>query len=154
MPITTPIHKICTQKVYPLNATDTFTKVKQYFKRFGVDMLPVLDNDRQIIGVISKSDYLILCNRYSLFNKELGAGIDDSYFENLLVKDVMHRNVVSLSENDDLKLAVEVFINNPFSAIPIINDLEACIGILTIKDVLRQLNIEVGNQPLYGFTFN
>ncbi|SMP43388.1 CBS domain-containing protein [Neorhodopirellula lusitana] len=55
----------------------------------------------------------------------------------LLVSSVMQHRLVKLHENDTIQDAVEKLNDNHVSALPVVNDDDQLVGILTVTDLLR-----------------
>ncbi|HWO42523.1 MAG TPA: CBS domain-containing protein [Candidatus Eisenbacteria bacterium] len=53
------------------------------------------------------------------------------------ISEVMTREPVTLSPDDDLETAIEVMINEKFGGVPVVTEAEGLVGIVTYVDVLR-----------------
>ena len=56
--------------------------------------------------------------------------------EKKTLRDIMTESVVSLKENDSLKIAYELFQRYGFRAIPILDEARKCLGVIVYKDVM------------------
>ena len=83
--------------------------------------LPVVDNDMNLVGIISEKDVLRL-----LYNIEDRPGD---------VEDFMTDDVRSFDAEDNLVDIAEAFINNNFRRVPILSD-GKLVGIISRKDVI------------------
>lgn len=59
--------------------------------------------------------------------------------ESLRVSDVMAREVVSVSANQSMCSAAQLYVERGISAAPVIDDSGRCVGILSATDFLREL---------------
>ena len=116
---------------------DTMDKVDGIFRANNFRHLPVIDDDENVVGIISKSDYLMLCNRWTLFLKDKQRSQNLRFFRTLLVKEVMTQPVAKLTYNKKASTAVGLFKENLFHALPIVNEKDKLIGILTPLDLIN-----------------
>ncbi|MEM9920285.1 MAG: CBS domain-containing protein [Bacteroidota bacterium] len=120
-----------------VHPNDTMDKVDGIFRTNSFRHLPVTDDSGTVIGIISKSDYLTLCNRWTLFLKDKQRTQNLRFFRSLLVKEVMTTPVVKLRSDRKVSAAVGVFKENLFHALPIVNSNDKLIGILTPLDLIN-----------------
>ena len=142
------ISDVMTREVITLNPKDTFDKAEELFQKNNIHHLPVVDDDKKVLGMISKSDYLSLSDRFSLFSKSLGEKINKSYFSSLLCEEVMRSPAVCVSHDSALSVAIGIFQENLFHALPITDDEKKLVGILSTFDVLNYLSRKLEGQPL------
>ncbi|NNE29651.1 MAG: CBS domain-containing protein [Saprospiraceae bacterium] len=142
------VSKVMTRDVITLDPKDTFDKAEELFQRNNIHHLPVVDGENKVLGMISKSDYLSLSDRFSLFSKSLGDKINKSYFSSLLCEEVMRSPAVCVSQDSSLAVAIGIFQENLFHAIPIIDADKKMVGILSTFDVLNFLNRQLEGQTL------
>ena len=57
----------------------------------------------------------------------------------MLLRDIMTRDVISISDEATLKEAGEVFKKSRISGLPVVNDNGEIIGVVTITDMLNTL---------------
>ena len=131
------VKELMTSAVITAHEDDLMMAVGDIFDRNNIHHIPVIDDDSKLIGIISKHDYNMMLTTYSLF-KIPRAEVDNKRFKmSLLAKEVMTKEVVTLRPNDSLKLAVSIFKENLFHAIPIVNKQNQVIGILSTFDLLN-----------------
>lgn len=65
----------------------------------------------------------------------------------MLLKEIMTKNVLTLSPNDSLQVAAELFIKHNISGAPVIDAFKNVIGMLTEGDLVRQQ--KPVTQPLF-----
>ena len=56
-----------------------------------------------------------------------------------MVEDVMSKTVKTLNENQDIFDAIEVFVNNSFQCLPVVDDDGKYVGILKRSEVMRSV---------------
>jgi CBS domain-containing protein len=127
-----------------------------------IDMVPVLEGD-DLVGVITTTDLIKLFIRLEEGINELcpksennlplsqnfsidssKAGFLQSWI-NREVREIMTEQVISLRTEDDISRAVEVMQSNKFRHIPVIDEEDRCIGMVSDRDILRNLPY-TGNQ--------
>ena len=141
------IGQAMTSEVITLRPLDTFDNAEKLFAAHNIHHLPVVDKDGKIVGIISKSDYHSLCDRFTLFSKSLGDRINESYFSSLLAKEVMKENPVCLPASSSLSVALGIFQKNLFHAIPVVSEDKKLIGILSTLDIINYLSLQLAEQP-------
>jgi CBS domain-containing protein len=89
-------------------------------------------NGRELVGIITDRDIRSFLSASLLYTPEAR--------EKALmtpVADVMTTEPITLSPDDDLSEAVELLIDEKIGGIPVVDETEGLIGIVTYVDVLR-----------------
>ena len=133
----TTLATIMSSDLITLRPDDNMDKVDELFRMNNIHHLPVVDESEKLVGMISKSDYLHLCDSMSLFTKKMEVERNHRLFRSILVEDVMSRQVACLSSTDTVRLAAGFFRENLFHAIPIVDEKEKLVGIVTTFDMLN-----------------
>ena len=100
---------------------DTVLKdVNQIFENENIHHIPVVANDGHFMGIISKSDILLLLDWGTKLS--LPASIRKNFFmlSSNLAKDVMQTNVIKVSPEDTIQRCVQIFRENYFRALPVV----------------------------------
>ncbi|MBK8886957.1 MAG: CBS domain-containing protein [Saprospiraceae bacterium] len=116
---------------------DTVLKdVNQIFENENIHHIPVIANDGHFMGIISKSDILLLLDWGTKLS--LPASIRKNFFmlSSNLAKDVMQTNVIKVSPEDTIQRCVQIFRENYFRALPVVNDEGQLQGIITTYDLM------------------
>lgn len=111
-----------------------FTHACRLFTNLHFHHLPVKDDQGQLIGMFSTTDAI-----YALNNKLLHYPIHSEEDINQLIKveDIMTSdNLFTLKPNDNIERAIELFQKQNIHSIPILDDDERIVGILTSNDIL------------------
>lgn len=96
--------------------------------------LPVVNNAQQLVGIVTDRDM------------RQAAASDTSYMgehellyllEKMTVKDIMTRQVITVSADTLLATAGQLFIDKKVGCLPVVDDAQKLIGIITITDLLR-----------------
>src|SRR5262245_18740661 len=107
---------------------DTIREVARIMAREDTGVVPVVDG-RKVIGMITDRDIVV---------RLVAEGKDPA---NAHVNEAMTRNVRAVKENDTLTDVLHVMSNAQVRRVPVINDRQEIIGIVSMKDLA-----ETGNQ--------
>lgn len=131
------INKLMTTKVKTVNPLDVMTVVSDIFAKNNFNHLPVIDEENQLIGMISRMDYNKILTTFSIFNTVRAEAKNKRIQQSLLVKDVMSKQVISLRPNSQISKAFEIFRKNSIHALPLVDDNNQVIGMITTFDLLN-----------------
>ena len=70
MDVQTKVSAVMTKEVISIHTQDAMTKVAVLFRTHRIHHLPVVDDDNKVLGIVSKEDYLLLCDHFTMFKKE------------------------------------------------------------------------------------
>ena len=135
---TIALGEIMVSEVLTVVEDETMQRAAMFFKEFPFHHLPVVNQDIQIVGMLSSSDLAQISSGFSLFSMENKAQYDDAIFQTILVKDVMSRHVFGMSTDDTIRDAYEQFRKGTFRAIPILDEGQI-VGIVTPLDLVAGL---------------
>lgn len=97
--------------------------------------LPVVQDGR-LVGIITDRDLRLAMNSPYVLRE----GWQDTYLlESTLVENCMTRNPVTIDPNAALQEAAELMLNGRFSGLPVVDDKQQVIGIITMTDMLKAL---------------
>lgn len=136
MNLLAPISTIMTTELKTVGPHDTLIKVEEIFKTKRIHHLPVTE-DNKLVGMISKSDYLFFKRGFNHNNVE--EKWDEVRLKSHRVNEIMTRGIARMEETDRINVALEVFKENLFHAIPIVNDKGELRGIVTTYDIINHL---------------
>lgn len=114
---------------------ETLTVVKEKLQMNNIQHIPVVEG-KKIVGMISKGDMLRMEHYLTAFNARKAVEANKIVFDTMLAGDVMTRKLVMLREKDSLSSAVDIFRENLFHALPVLNEQHELVGILTPLDIL------------------
>lgn len=138
MNFTAPVSKFMSKKLLTVSPRDRMTAVKEIFDNNRIHHIPVVKYTG-LVGMISRTDYL-----YFLRGKNINACdhlVEESRLNNYLVEDVMTKGIATLESTERLNVALELFSENLFHAIPVVDDGEL-VGMLTTLDIIKALKEE------------
>ncbi len=131
-----PVSSIMTTDLITVHPKDTLQDVKEIFDQHRIHHLPVVEY-KKIVGIISKSDLLH-------YERATTKGPYKEVTENVRlhaypVGDVMITGLAVLAPDERIDVALEVFKENLFHCIPIVENGEL-VGLLTTYDVIKALS--------------
>jgi acetoin utilization protein AcuB len=131
-----PLSKIMSTKLVTVNASDKLTRVHDIFKTHKIHHIPVVDF-KSIVGILSKSDFQFFQRGYLLSEND-NEKFEDMRNKSHEVKELMTTGIAKLSSTDKIATAIEVFKENLFHCIPIVDD-DELVGIVTPLDIIKNV---------------
>ena len=142
MPPTMNLHAavstIMSSQLITVGPNDSLRDVKAIFDSHRIHHLPVV-HDNQLLGMISKTDLLHFIKGVNRSPEE--EVIEASRLEHGRAEEIMVTGLAKLDVNDKINVAIEVFKENLFHALPVVRDHEL-VGIVTTFDIIRMLSDE------------
>jgi len=120
------------------------TEVSKIFDENTFHHLPVVNELGICVGVISKSDYYQLQDKFTKMKIKLADRDNRIFFRSLLASEVMTSELVSLDKNEPLSKVIDKFLENRVHSV-VITENGKCVGIITPYDILNLIN-----QPSYA----
>ena len=134
-----PISTIMTKDVVTVRPEDTMAVVKDILFKKHLHHLPVL-KDKKLVGIITSFDLV-----------KLGKPSDE--YSGIKVEEVMTTRIATMGPNDKIGAAAQVFLENLFHGLPIVDENYNLVGIITTHDILKyQFHKEYPNHKLYWRT--
>jgi len=129
-------YQLMSRDVMTLRPDTTVEEAWRQLAARGIGQAPVLDKTLRLVGLVSVQDLLTVIN------------VEDGKVRDILsrsVADVMTSPVVSADPVTDIRRAARVLLDYRLSGLPVVNEQEELVGILTRSDILRAL---VNDPPL------
>ncbi len=133
----TPIKNLMTTDVVTIRPNDLMMVAKEIFETNSFHHIPVVDEDEQLVGIISRHDYNKMLTTFSVFKNSKADVANRKFMMSMLVKDVMTKQVAKLHPDDPITVALGIFKENLFHALPIVDDENKVVGMLTTFDMLN-----------------
>lgn len=128
------VSTIMTPDVYVVQENTPLQDVVRLFRKLNVRHVPVVSGVK-VVGIISRTDINRLTFGALIENQE---DADEAILEMLSVPQVMTSKPKSISPDETIKSLAEVFVNQEYHALPVIEDGEL-VGIVTTTDVIKYL---------------
>ncbi len=131
-----PVSKIMTTNVITLAPRDLMMRVKEIFATENIHHIPVVDGEDRVIGIVSQNDFSKILHGFTLFRTQKSEDYNNAMLNALLVEDVMTKQVATLHPEDSITIAADIFKENLFHALPVVDNDKKLVGILTTYDLL------------------
>lgn len=136
MNLLSPIKTIMTSQLITVSEYDPMHVIEDIFKASKIHHVPVVSKGK-LVGMLSKSDYNLFIRGFQ----------DDSEDDNVnkyrliayKAKDIMTTKLATLQEGDNINIALEVFNENMFHALPVLSG-DNLVGIVTTFDIIKALS--------------
>lgn len=128
----------------PITASPELTihQASNIMKQHKIHRLPVLDENKKLVGIISEKDIMLAApsSATSLSAYEI------NYLVNkITVNKIMSKNPVSVQVNTSIEEAANIMIDHDFSCLPVM-DGDKLVGIVTKKDMFKVLLEMLGSR--------
>ncbi|MEL6845196.1 MAG: CBS domain-containing protein [Bacteroidota bacterium] len=135
MNLKAPVSSLMTVTPMVVAPTDKMKQAKELFDTHQIHHLPVV-HDERLVGILSKTDLLYFLRLLHQESSELY--LNDIRLKNYKVEEVMTKRVFTVSSTDTIEKVLEIFTENLFHALPVV-DGGKLVGIITTHDILFRL---------------
>jgi CBS domain-containing protein len=135
---TTLVRELMTKNLIKLNLSDSLTKAESLLKTHNIRHLPVVSGDK-ILGMLSYNDLLRIS--FADATDDDGDTVETTVYDMFTLEQVMSKQVTYVDASDPIEVAAELFINENFHALPVLEN-NKLVGILTTTDMIRYYNSE------------
>jgi len=130
------ISEIMTTDLITVNRSTTMDKVKYIFQENSIHHVPVVNEDGVLEGMISEEELILLSHHLTIFNLKREERFNAKYLKTVYAHEVMKTKLVSLKPSHTVGMAADIFRENLFHALPILED-DRLVGILTTYDLIN-----------------
>ena len=130
-----PISMIMTSPVITLKKQDSLEKAELLFKKHHIRHIPVVSDD-EVVGMLSYTDLLRLS--FADVTDSADADADAMVYNMFTIKQVMIKNVITVSESNSIKEVAEILATKEFHALPVVSN-NKLVGIITTTDLIKYL---------------
>ena len=116
------VQSIMIKDLVTLGPESTLAHDKDIFKTKRIHHIPIVDEGR-LVGLVTTYDLWINSPNHE-------------NYDHIQVKDIMSKKLVKLEIDDKVGTAAELFLDNRFHALPVVDD-GMLVGLVTTFDVLR-----------------
>lgn len=135
MDLLAPVSTIMTSNLHTVTPKDSLKTVKEIFDQHRIHHIPVVKY-KEMVGIISKTDFLHFLRGYT--NNVTDEFINDSRLNAYHAEDIMTTGLARVESTDRINVVLEVFKENLFHAVPVVDDGEL-VGIVTTFDIIKKL---------------
>ncbi len=129
------VKSIMTTKLITVKPSDTLSHVRQIFMTNSIHHLPVTDSSGRLVGIITT---------YDMWKNEIAP----AEYSTIMVMDIMTIRIAKISPTDKIGTAAEIFLDNRFHALPIVDEDNFLLGIVTSHDVLKYEYLKEYPKPI------
>ncbi len=134
---------VMTSKVITINAKDTVARAYVIMKRQNIRHLPVVNDDKSVVGILSDRDVQLAMNVQKISHIQQSISLD----EDTLVEDFMTWPVYVMSEETSLKKVAEEMLAQKVSAFIVQDDEGQMKGIITTDDLIKLFLVDRPVRP-------
>lgn len=102
---------------------------------------PVINENGGCDGVLSKSDYLQIQDKFTKFGHPTAKVNNRMLMRSLLVREVMTSPAVSVSITDSIDSIIKLFLKNEYRSVIVLEN-DICVGIVTPIDILKSISTD------------
>lgn len=146
------VSDIMTKEVIAVQADTLITEVAEIMTRERIHAVPVIDEGKKVIGIITESNFFSKSSPASLYfptvidfmktGKLYEVGGRDEWREvvkNALAKDIMTTPCAVVQDSADAQDFIKLVREREFTSVPVVNSNAMLVGIVTVADVLKFL---------------
>lgn len=142
---------IMTREVITVKAEDTIDKVVKLILDHGISGVPVINDENEVVGIISESDLIYRDKDISipaflpLFEGFIFLESIKKFEDKLRkktaykVENAMTTTVIQVKEDEDVHEVANIMLNKKINRVPVTNSIGKLVGIITRSNILRSL---------------
>lgn len=119
---------------------DPVGHINEIFQEHRIHHVPVVNGEKEVVGIVSKSDFLYLLKGFTENN--IDTYLREAKMRSFKVHEIMAEQVETISEDQPIKKAVSILAENRFRALPVVNQKNMLVGIITPNDILQHIDQE------------
>lgn len=136
MRIITPISHIMTRKPIRIEPKTPLAAIHEIFEKNRLHHLPVVKSEK-VVGLVSQTDYLKVIR--NVFDNKHEGKKNIQLLKSMLAKDVMTKDVKTLLQTATLGDALQLFKENSFHSVVVVDKDNHLRGIVTAHDLILRL---------------
>lgn len=130
-----PIKTIMSSDVTTVNVTQKLSEVRRLMSEQGIHHVPVVSG-RRLVGMISATDMVRLSfSAYGADERAVDAMLDHEFS----IEKVMQTDLVTIKTTETVRDATRILRAGQFHSLPVIDEEQALVGIVTSTDLIRYL---------------
>ncbi|MCG6191967.1 CBS domain-containing protein [Leptospira sp. FAT2] len=127
---------VMTTRIITININDTVARIGSIFDKLEFNHLLVIDDQKNLIGVISDRDYLKTISPFAGTRMER---IQDTQTLTRTASHIMSSFLITVQEEQNVRYAVELMLRYKISCLPVMNSKNEIAGIVTSRDILNEI---------------
>ena len=142
------VEDIMTSPVECVSMDDSVEKIRDVFSQSHYHHLVVTGDSGECAGVISDRDLLRNLSPFLGKMQERSADVNSLKRR---AHQIMTRQLVAVRKNTSLRAAARVMLDHKISCLPVVDSNKRCIGIITLRDVVRWAVAELERESDSGY---
>jgi len=141
---------LVTYNPYAVGPATLLEDIAARFEELRIHHVPVVDDQRRVVGVISELDLLRAKQSQPAALVTAGKLSDTDEAPPLFARDVMTRDVLAISPSDDFAAALTLLLKRRIHSLPVISD-GRLVGMVSSRDFLREFSygeLPASREPL------
>ena len=140
MNVLAPVKTLMTTNLITVAPEDKLTVVKEIFEKNKIHHIPVV-HGKDMVGLISKTDFVYFMRGFN--RSEEDKFVNEARLRAYKAEDIMTKGLAKLNPNARINVALEIFMENRFHAIPVLDEASGeLVGIITTFDIIKALATE------------
>ena len=139
MNVLAPVKTLMTTNLITVAPEDKLTVVKEIFEKNKIHHIPVV-HGKEMIGLISKTDFVYFMRGFN--RSEEDKFVNEARLRAYKAEDIMTKGLAKLNPNARINVALEIFMENRFHAVPVVEENGELVGIVTTFDIIKALAAE------------
>jgi CBS domain-containing protein len=128
-----PVRDVMKKQLHSVEPTDRLIHARRLMMDHGIERLPVLDQGK-LVGILSEMDIALALDD---FKKRYSPEHQKNQIKNLLVEDVMKRQVITAPPDLTAKAAAERMRAEDIGCLPVVTGDDHIAGMVTRTDLIR-----------------
>ena len=148
-----PVRHIMTSEVHFVGPNALGVEIKEIFDGSNFHHIPVVDDRQIVVGIISRLDYNMLLDHFTIFSVERAEVSNRQFLSAIIASEIMRKQVSVITAEDDMNEVARIFLENLIHCLPVVDKSGKLVGIVTAHDVLkyyhehaRQLALKAGTK--------
>lgn len=129
------VKEIMSKDVVTVKKDSNFLEFVTDIEMYDYVAFPVLDEEDNIIGIVSQTDLLKLILFYSHVGVRM---LDESFLGIPSIRSIMTTRPITLSPDDTIAEAVQLMVKYGIQSIPVVEEKQV-IGMMVKKDIIQQI---------------
>jgi len=154
------VRDVMTKEVITFSPETTMREVCETFHKYNISGAPVVNEKREVIGLVSESDIIRLGERSPILTKlehylplQISLGIKDYKLKQMLnamkdiggkgVAEVMTQKLVTVSMDTGIVEAASIMKKKNINRLPVVDKEKKLVGIVSRQDIIRGFYLQV-----------
>ena|SRR2546428_7967192 len=131
------VSEVMSKNLVTLSPETQIPQIQEMFKKHDFNAFPVIDGNRNLVGIVSKTNYLRVFT--------MGYSFSVSKLQMLWAKtaaDIMSKGIYTIKPNSKLVDAANIMVENNFRSVPVVEG-KKLVGMITSTDIIKHTLIEI-----------